>query len=83
MVNYEDPVWCGNSAHPKPQQFRGPEEFHGGCSQPYLGHPDACTLNPMNTSQLQFLMLLFAGWVNRSQQDVIKSLEQENRVLHE
>ena len=28
-------------------------------------------------------MLLFAGWVNRSQQDVIKYLEEENRVLHE
>jgi len=26
----------------------------------------------MNTLQLQFLMLLFAGWVNRSQQDVIE-----------
>jgi transposase InsO family protein len=37
----------------------------------------------MNTVQLQFLMLLFAGWVNRSQQDVIKYLEEENRVLHE
>jgi putative transposase len=47
------------------------------------GHPGACTLNPMNTLQLQFLMLLFAGWVNRSQQDVIKYLEEENRILHE
>lgn len=37
----------------------------------------------MNTLQLQFLMLLFAGWVNRSQQDLIKYLEEENRVLHE
>ncbi len=26
----------------------------------------------MNTLQLQFLMSLFAGWVNRSQQDVIE-----------
>ena len=37
----------------------------------------------MNTVQLQFLMLLFAGWVNRSQQDVIEYLQEENRVLRE
>ncbi len=37
----------------------------------------------MNTLQLQFLMLIFAGWVNRSQQDVIEYLQEENRVLCE
>jgi hypothetical protein len=37
----------------------------------------------MNTLQLQFLMLIFAGWVNRSQQDAIEYLQEENRVLHE
>ena len=37
----------------------------------------------MNTLQLQFLMSLFAGWVSRSQQDVIEYLEEENRVLRE
>ncbi len=37
----------------------------------------------MNTLQLEFLMLIFAGWVNRSQQDVIEYLQQENRVLRE
>jgi len=37
----------------------------------------------MNTPQLQFLMLILAGWVNRSQQDVIKYLQEENRVLRE
>ncbi|MFT5390150.1 MAG: putative transposase [Gammaproteobacteria bacterium] len=37
----------------------------------------------MNTVQLQVLMLLFARWMNRSQQNVIKYLEQENQVLHE
>jgi hypothetical protein len=37
----------------------------------------------MNTLQLQFLVSLFAGWVNRSQQDVIEYLEEENRVLRE
>jgi hypothetical protein len=38
---------------------------------------------PMNTLHLEFLMLTFAGWVNRSQQDVIEYLLEENRVLRE
>jgi hypothetical protein len=37
----------------------------------------------MNTLPLQCLMLIFAGWVNRSQQDVIGYLQEENRVLRE
>ncbi len=37
----------------------------------------------MGALQLQFLMSIFAGWVNRSQQDVIEYLEEENRVLRE
>ncbi len=37
----------------------------------------------MSTLQLEFLMLIFAGWVNRSQQDVIEYLQAENRVLRE
>jgi hypothetical protein len=31
----------------------------------------------MHTLQLQFLMLIFAGWVNRRQQDVIEYLKEE------
>ncbi len=37
----------------------------------------------MNTLPLQFLILAFAGWANRSQQDVIEYLQAENRVLRE
>ncbi len=37
----------------------------------------------MTTLQLQFLMMIFAGWVNRSQQEVIEYLQAENRVLRE
>ena len=37
----------------------------------------------MHTRQLQFLMLTFAGWVNRGQQDAIEYLQEENRVLRE
>ncbi len=49
----------------------------------YLWHPDGRTLWPVNTLQLQFLISILAGWVNRSQQDVIEYLQEENRVLRE
>ena len=32
---------------------------------------------------LQFLVLTFAGWVNRHQDDLIEYLREENRVLRE
>jgi putative transposase len=37
----------------------------------------------MNTLHLQFLLSILAGWVNRSQQDVIEYLQAENQVLRE
>ena len=37
----------------------------------------------MNALPLQFLMLIFAGWVNRHQHDVIEYLQEENRALLE
>ena len=37
----------------------------------------------MNALPLQFLMLIFAGWVNRHQQDVLEYLQAENRALRE
>jgi hypothetical protein len=37
----------------------------------------------MNALPLQFLMLIFAGWVTRNQQDVIEYLQKENRALRE
>ena len=52
-------------------------------SSAHFGHADWSMFGPMNTPQLQFLVSLFAGWVNRSQQDVIEYLEEENRVLRE
>ncbi len=33
--------------------------------------------------QLQFLISILAGWVNRGQQDIIEYLQEENRVLRE
>jgi len=36
----------------------------------------------MNT-QLQFLFLMVAGWVNRQQQAVIEYLKEENQILLE
>ena len=32
---------------------------------------------------LQFLLMTFAGWLNRKQQDAIEYLKEENRVLRE
>src|SRR5437667_9447390 len=37
----------------------------------------------MTGQPLQFLLLLFAGWVNRRQLDAIDYLKAENRVLRE
>ena len=37
----------------------------------------------MSTQPLQFLLLLFAGWVNRQQFDVVEYLKAENKVLRE
>ncbi len=37
----------------------------------------------MNALPLQFLMMIFAGWVNRHQQDVIEYPQAENRALRE
>jgi transposase InsO family protein len=37
----------------------------------------------MNALPLQFLLLMFSGWVNRYQQDVIDYLQEENRALRE
>ena len=37
----------------------------------------------MRTLQLRFLMPIFAGWVNRSRQDVVEHFREENRALRE
>ena len=34
----------------------------------------------MEAPQLQFLMLIFAGWADRHQQDVIEYLQEKNRA---
>ena len=37
----------------------------------------------MSAAPLQFLLVIFAGWVNRHQLEVIDYLKEENRVLCE
>jgi hypothetical protein len=37
----------------------------------------------MSAAPLQFLLLVFAGWVNRRQRKIIEFLQEENRVLRE
>ena len=37
----------------------------------------------MSLAPLQFLLLIFAGWANRHQCEVLEYLKEENRVLRE
>ena len=37
----------------------------------------------MSVAPLQFLLLVFAGWMNRHQTEVVAYLQEENRVLGE
>jgi hypothetical protein len=37
----------------------------------------------MSAAPLQFLLLVFAGWVNRGQREILECLQEENRVLRE
>ena len=37
----------------------------------------------MKATQLQFLMMILAGWVHRHQLDVIEYLQEQNRALRE
>jgi hypothetical protein len=37
----------------------------------------------MSVAPLQFSLLVFAGWVNRRQVDVVEYLQDENRILRE
>jgi putative transposase len=37
----------------------------------------------VSIAPLQFLLLVFAGWVNRRQAEILAYLQEENRVLRE
>ncbi len=37
----------------------------------------------MSVAPLQFLLLVFAGWVNRRQAEILEYLQEENRILRE
>src|SRR5262249_31591216 len=45
--------------------------------------PSAIASPGTSVAPLQFLLLVFAGWVNRHQADVVAYLQEENRVLRE
>ena len=47
----------------------------------WLQPKDSRRLRLMNTLQLEFLMLILTGWVNRRQQNVIEYLQEENRAV--
>ena len=44
---------------------------------------EAAIVRPVSIDPLRFLMLVFSGWVNRHQLDMIEYLKEENRVLRE
>jgi transposase InsO family protein len=45
--------------------------------------PGAVASLDVSVAPLQFLLLVFAGWVNRHQAEVVAYLQEENRVLRE
>lgn len=73
-----DPVLCQNPADGRIFSAGSPVGGDGGAAR----RPDRIRL-PMQNSLWQFLLLAVAGWVNRSQQDAIDYLKEENRVLRE
>ncbi len=46
-------------------------------------HPGECNTIPFMNLPLKFLLLMWAGWVNRAQQNQIYYLKEENRILRE
>src|ERR1019366_8069744 len=46
-----------------------------------VGQPVYCAAMSPPYPPLQLLLVIFAGWVNRRQLDVIEYLQEENRVL--
>jgi hypothetical protein len=48
----------------------------------YPWRADGRTLWPVNTLQLQFLISILAGWVNRGQQDIIDAHRGEDVYLY-
>ena len=68
--------------------------IHGRCRQNTAESPRYCSSPHDSESMIapfaalaaipfQLLLLMFAGWVNRHQLDVIEYLQEENRVLKE
>ena len=76
-------VLCQKSAEPKRERFRTIRGGHGRGLWPTSAYTDGRTLWPLNTLQLQFLISILAGWVNRGPQDLIAYLQEENRVMRE
>lgn len=70
------PVVCQNSADAK-------QHLVGWCLPEVriVPPPQTARMRLMQPYLWQFLVLTFAGWVNRSQQDAIEYLKEENGVL--
>jgi hypothetical protein len=73
-------VGCQNTIRPNHLQhralrFSAPGSDRSNRSLRAVGSPS------MSVAPLQFLMLVFAGWVNRRQVEILEYLREENRVL--
>jgi len=69
-----DPVMCQNWVFEKDPDVVRLAQWPGRSA-----NPPGVELAPMSAAPLQFLLLLFAGWVDRRQQAVIDYLVEENR----
>ena len=85
---------CQNSADPNAECWQKLRALTGvrlglGSLGPWaLGkeaarHHEQLRIQRMQSYLWQFLVLSFAGWISRSQQDAIEYLEEENRALRE
>src|ERR1035438_4202866 len=53
------------------------------CSSPHDSESMIAPFEALAAIPFQLLLLMFAGWVNRHQLDVMEYLQEENRVLKE
>ncbi len=65
-------VVCEKSTEQKPSHFQGLAARCACRFRPSSHDLFGLMMESMNALPLQFLMLIFAGWVNRHQQDVLE-----------
>ena len=77
------PAPGGGLYWPGPADYRDHALGHDANERHKRASLRAVESSTMSVAPLQFLLLVFAGWVNRRQIKVIEYLQEENRVLRE